>query len=181
MICFILRASSSRSEIPPPPIPTLLEHCVNFLKMLAIPTKVMALHIAKVINNQTLMIIARCSPFASPIGLGNPLVYIPNGAELQKKHPKMAETFNKSTTLTLGLRIPRKEELMSSFSLLGIPDEGEFSEAWDVIGTLQCPSSIKPPSFAKDIAKTSEVSPKKSTANPSGGIPKDSRKRARVF
>ena len=136
---------------------------------------------AKVINNQSLSILARCSPFVSPIGLGNPLAYMPNGAKLHKKHPKMAETLEKPTTLTQGFRTPRKEELTSPFSLLGILKEGNSTRLGDVIGTLQRPSFAKPPSFAKDTTKASNDSQKKSTVNPSGGAPKDPKKRARSF
>ena len=58
---------------------------------------------------------------------------MPNDAKLQKKHPKMAETLGKPTTLTRGLRTPQKEKLADPFSLPRIPEEEEFSEARDVM------------------------------------------------
>ena len=66
--------------------------------------------------------------------------------------------------------------------LLGILEEGEFSEAWDVIGTLQRTISAEPLSFAKEVIKASEGSPKKSITTTSGKAPealKDSKKRVR--
>ena len=70
------------------------------------------------------------------IGLGNTFTYMANGAGLRKRNPKMAEILEKLYPFTRGLRTPQKEELIGPFSLPGIPKEGEFSEAWDVIGTL---------------------------------------------
>ena len=83
----------------------------------------------KVINNLTLLILMRCLPFASPIGLGNQLKFMSSGPELRKKDPKMAELLDKPCQLTRGLRKPRKEELMGPSGLPGIPEEGEFSKA----------------------------------------------------
>ena len=152
--------------------------------MLAIPTKATALHISKVINNLSLSILARCSPFAITYGLGRPISFSPLGAELKKRELKTAELIEKPCLLTRGLRKPRPEELCGPFSLPGIPEEGEFSEAWDIIGDLQQPSSAEAPSFAKEVevTKTSEAPPKKSASNPSSRptkATKDSKKRSR--
>ena len=70
------------------------------------------------------------------------------------------------------------------FGLPGIPEEGEFSEAWDVIGALQWTSSTEPPSFAKEGTKASKGYPKKSATAPLGEAleaSKDSKKRVRGF
>ena len=159
-------------ELLPAPIPALLKHCVNLLRMHAVLTKATAFHILKVINNLTLSILVQCLYFASPIGLGNLFTYMPNGAELCKRNPKMNEILEKPCSFTRGLRIPRKEELTGLFSLPGIPEEREFCEAWDVIGTLQHATSVEPPSFTKEAAKVPEGSPKKNTTNPSAKSPK---------
>ena len=143
-------------DLPHPRIPLLSEERINFLKTLVAPTKGTALHIAKVINNLTLSILMRCSPFASPLGLGNPLKYMTNGPELRKKDPNTADILDKPCVFTRGLRKPQKEELIRLNSFPGIPEEGEFSEAWDVIGALQQITSAEPPSFVKEGTKCSE-------------------------
>ena len=83
-----------------------------------------------------------------------------------------------------GLRKPRPEELCGPFSLPGIPEEGEFTEAWDIIGDLEQPLFAEAPSFAKEaeVTKTSDVLSKKSASNLSTKpteASKDSKKRAR--
>ena len=78
-----------------------------------------------------------------------------NSAELNRKFPQIVEHLKKPSNLTRGLRKPRKEEPTGPFSLLGLPEKGEFSEATYVIGDLQRSSSIEPPSFAKGITKPS--------------------------
>ena len=96
----------------------------------------------------------------------------------------MADLIEKPCELVRGVRKPRKEEFSGPFGLLGIPEEGEFTEAWDIIGDLQWPSSVEAPSFAKEakVAKTSNSPLKKSATNPSAKpteAPKDSKKRGR--
>ena len=140
----------------------------------------MDLHIMKVMNNLTLSILMRCSHFASVIGLGNPLNYMSNDAELRKKDSKMVEVLDKPCAFTWGLRTPRREKLIGPFSLPRVPDEGKFSEAWNVIRNLQRTTSVEPPSFAKETTKFSEDSPK-SAVNPLGRAPKDPKKRGRSF
>ena len=105
--------------------------------MLAVPTKVTALHITRVINSHSLSILARYSPFACPVDLGNPIPFMLNGVEFNKRFLKIVEVLRKPTSLTRGLRTPWKEEITSLFSLPGIPEEGEFSEAVDIIRDLQ--------------------------------------------
>ena len=90
----------------------------------------------------------------------------------------------KPCLVTRGLRKPRAEELCGPFSLPGIPEEGEFAEAWDIIGDLHRPSSAEAPSFAKEaeVTKTSETPPKKIVLIPSSKpteAAKDSKKRGR--
>ena len=87
----ILRIAPTGTKLPLSPLPSLPKHRIKFLKMLIIPKKQTALHIARVINHLSLTILARCSPFATLFGVGNPLPYMPNGAELSKKYPKVAE------------------------------------------------------------------------------------------
>ncbi|KAL5549175.1 hypothetical protein UlMin_004406 [Ulmus minor] len=48
--------------------------------------------------------------------------------ELNKQFPKIAEVLGKPTSLTRGLRTFRMEEITGPFSLLEVPDEGEFKE-----------------------------------------------------
>ena len=78
---------------------------------------------------------------------------MPNDPELRRKDPKMAELLDKPCQLTQGLRKPQKEELIGPSGLPGILEEGEFSEAWDVIGALQQMTSTKPPSFMNEASK----------------------------
>lgn len=116
--------------------------------------------------------------------MGRPVSFAPLGAELRKKDPRLAELIEQPCTVTRGLRKPRKEEITGAFSLPGIPEEGEFTEAWDVIGDMQRPSSAEAPSFAKkaEVAKTSDSPLKKGVPNPSTKPvepAKDSRKRGR--
>ena len=132
-----LRTALPGSKLPPPPVPALSKQRLAYLRTLSVQTKVTALHILKVIINLTLSVLMKCSPFSFPIGLGQPFSYIPNGAELRKKDPKLAETLQKPCTFTRGLRKPRKEELSDPFGLPGILEDGEFNEAWDVIMVLQ--------------------------------------------
>ena len=92
----------------------------------------------------------------------------------------MAEVLDKPFMFTRGLKTARREELIGPFSLPGVPDEGEFREAWNVIRNLQWTTSAEPLSLAKEAAKVSKGSPKKSTTTPSGKAPetsKDSKKR----
>ena len=72
-----------------------------------------------------------------------------NGVELSKRFPQVEETFHKITSLPRGLRKPLKEELIKPFSVLGIPEESEFSEASSISGKLQLPSSIELAPFAR--------------------------------
>ena len=118
-----LHTTPSGSDVPPPAAPTLPEPRVNFLKMLSVPIKVTTLHIVRVINSHSLSILAHCSPFAFPLGLGNLVPFMSTGAELNKRFPKIADVLGKPTSLTQGLRTPRKEKLIGFFSLLGIPEE----------------------------------------------------------
>ena len=76
-----------------------------------------------------------------------------NGAKLMKRYLKLVELLSKPSSLDRGLRKPQKEELIGPFSLLGIPDEGKFSEVVVVIGDLQKTTSADPPSFEKSSAK----------------------------
>ena len=156
-VYFIHYTIRADPDLPHPRVPLLSEERINFLKTLVAPTKGTALHIAKVINNLTLSILMRCSLFASPLGLGNPLKYMTNGPELRKKDPNMVDILDKPCVFTRGLRKPRKEELIGSSSLPGSPEEGEFSEAWDVIGALQQITSAEPPSVVKEATKSSEA------------------------
>ena len=149
--------------------------------MLSLPTKAMAVHISKVINNLTLSILVRCSYFAFPIGLRNPFTYMSNGSELNKRNPKMDDILEKMCAFTRGLSVPWKEELTGPFSLPRILDEGEFNEALNLNGTLQWTTFAEPSSFAKEITKVTEDSSLKSTVDPSGGAPKDPKKRVRSF
>lgn len=135
LIHFILRTVLTGSKLIPPPIHSLLKPRVKYLKLLTVSTKVIALHTTKVINHHSFSILARCSPFASLIGLGNPTYFIRNGTKLLKKFLKLFD-LGKSTTLTRELRVPWKEELTGPFDLPGVLDEGEFSEAMDLIGDL---------------------------------------------
>ena len=143
-------------DLPHHRVPLLLEERINFLKTLVASTKGTALHIAKVINNLTLSILMRCSPFVSPLGLGNPLNYMTNGPGLRKKDPNMVDILDKPCVFTRGLRKPQKEELIRLNNFPGITEEGEFSEAWDVIGALQHITSAEPPSFVKEATKCSD-------------------------
>ena len=116
--------------------------------------------------------------------MGHPVSLSPLGADLRKRDPKAAELIEKPCLVTRGLRKPRAEELSGPFSLPGIPEEGEFVEAWDIIGDLRRPSSAEAPSFAKEaeVVKTSETPPKKVALNPSSKpteAAKDSKKRGR--
>ena len=116
--------------------------------------------------------------------MGHPVSLSPFGADLRRRDPKAAELIEKPCLVTRGLRKPRAEELSGPFSLPGIPEEGEFSEAWDIIGDLRRPSSAEAPSFAKEaeVVKTSETPPKKVALNPSSKpteAAKDSKKRSR--
>ena len=71
----------------------------------------------------------------------------------------MADLIEKPCTVVRGLRKPRKEELSGPFSLPVIPEEGEFVEAWDIIGDLQRPAAAEAASFAKEaeVAKASDA------------------------
>ena len=96
----LIHTALSGSDIPPPPAPTIPEPRVNFLKMLLVPTKVTALHITRVINSHSLSILAPCSPFASPVVLGNPIPFMLKYAELDKRFPKLVDVLGKPTSLT---------------------------------------------------------------------------------
>ena len=85
---------------------------------------------------------------------------MPNSAELSRKFSKTVEYLKKPSNLTRGLKKPRKEELTGLFSLSGILEKGEFSEAAYIIGDLQKSSSIEPPSFVKGTTKPSDETPK---------------------
>ena len=109
--------------------------------MLAVPNKQTVIHMVRVINPLSLSILtrcspSRCSPFATPLGVRNPIPFMPHSAELNRKFPQIVELLKKPSTLTQGHRKPRKEELIGPFSLPRISKEGEFSEAVDLIGDL---------------------------------------------
>ena len=77
-----------------------------------------------------------------------------------------------------------REELTGPYNLPKIPEEGEFREAWDVIGALQRTISVENLSLAKDAAKVFEGSPKKGNVTSSSKGPedlKDSKKKVRGF
>ena len=95
-------------------------------------------------------------PFHLSYGQGNPFTYTPNSSELHKRNPKMDGILEKMCAFTRGLRTPRKEELTGPFSLPGIPDEGEFSEARNLIRNLQRMIAAESLSLAKETTKVSE-------------------------
>lgn len=111
-----------------------------------------------------LSILSRCSSFAVAFGLGDPITYILGGDEVLKRYPGLVD-LKRLPTLTRGLRTPRSSELTDPFSLPGIFDEGEFSEAANLIGDFQKPSDAEPLTFLKEAEKTSEGAPKKGSPN----------------
>ena len=91
--------------------------------MLAVPNKQTVIHMVRVINPLSLSILTRCSPFVTPLGVGNPIPFMPHSAELNRKFPQIVELLKKPSTLTQGHRKPRKEELIGPFSLPRISEE----------------------------------------------------------
>lgn len=104
---FIFLTTSSDKDSPAPLTPSLFEERIKYLRLIAGATKVVALHISRVVNPHTLSILSCCSPFIVSSGLGNPLAYIQGKEEILNEFLGLAN-MNEGRFYARGLRTPQK-------------------------------------------------------------------------